>query len=176
MQYRCYSHSIHACNVSNHEQQLCILSSRLPSERVVLSLPHANSFSTEARVNVTRKKIKSQKFKDWLQIRWFLLCWWNGLNFDINSGDSKDVAGSPHHQRVLQPSTDLSVVRHYETGDLGLVPRANEQLCTRVDTMRWLSASLNYQMVGRVITRSVATQTPESLSEPRRHHHIIISP
>lgn len=100
------------------------------------------------------------------QIRQFSLHWWNV--FDINSGERKEVAGSPHRQRVLQPSTDLSVVRQYETGDLGLVPRANEHLCTQVDTMRWLSSSLNYQMVGRIITRSVATQTPESLSQPRR--------
>jgi len=84
----------------------------------------------------------------------------------VNSEESKDiaaaaaVASSSGRQRVLQPSTDLSRVRRYEPGDLGLVPRANDRLCTRVDTVRWLSAALNYQLVGRLITRSVATQTP----------------
>jgi len=77
--------------------------------------------------------------------------------------DSHAGQASPRRPRVLQPSTELSGVRRgYQTGDLGLVPRANEHLCTRVDTMRWLSASLNYQMVGRLISRSVATQTPQS--------------
>ena len=79
-----------------------------------------------------------------------------------DSDESKQLASSPDGQRVLQPSTDLSAVFSYETGDLGLVPRANDRLCTRVDTARWLSASLNYQIVGRLITRSVATQTPQS--------------
>jgi len=82
------------------------------------------------------------------------------LVMDTDSGESK--AASPHRQRVLQPSSDLSKVHSYDTGDLGLVPRANAHLCTRVDTARWLSASLNYQMVGRLITRSVSTQTPQS--------------
>ena len=121
---------------------------------VVLSLSHANSFRTAAQV---------------ITINLISLFLWNLLSVD--NRDSKEVAESPHRQKILQPSTDLSVVRRYETGDLGLTPRANVHLCTRVDTMRWVSASVNYQMVGRILTRTVATQTPESWSQSRRHHH-----
>jgi len=88
---------------------------------------------------------------------------------DISKAQAASL--SPHRQRVLQPSTDLSAVHSYDTGDLGLVPRANERLCTRVDTVRWLSASLNYQMVGRIISRSVATQTPQSWAQSTHHHY-----
>ena len=97
-----------------------------------------------------------------------ILLYWLVTNRD--SSKAQVVSPSPHRQRILQPSTDLSAVRNYDTGDLGLVPRVNEHLCTSVDTVRWLSASLNYQMVGRIISRSVATQTPQSWAQSIHHH------
>ena len=96
------------------------------------------------------------------------LCCYAGVSMVIDSGDSKPLAALSRTQRLLKPDTPLSGDHRYENGDLGLVPRASQHLCTTSDTVRCLSATLSCQMVGRIISRNVATQTPQSWIQLRK--------
>lgn len=48
---------------------------------------------------------------------------------------------------------------HYALGDLGLIPRPNQQISTNVDKMKAITQAVQLRSLRGVLQKSVATQT-----------------